>query len=548
MSDIFISYAREDRQPAEALAAAFTSLGWSVWWDTTIRAGMTFDKVINAELANTRCVIVLWSNVSVKSDWVRAEAYEGSTREILVPVIIESGVNIPLPFGLIQTADLVHWNGAAAASAFQVLAGDVSHLLGPPPILEAQRKAEAEAKRKVDEPGTLRRRAGDAVNPDAGEKKQSTLDVPANPPTTKPAVPKRQGKPKGATSPPANKPTEPSPTNGPTKAKTDVAEWRIASQGAVFSKTGAQQSKAKSNPGGKPQPSRKLGTPYKAPFATGFRHEAGNRAIWITGAVVLVIVVLLAIGVPMMSPAKEDHGSAPSVPAVAPADTLSAVRDLVDDDFRSKRVLWTGTEANGLCRADYADSGGYVIENRQRSEICPIWHQKPSNASGHYYPGVELGLWPRGELGGRLRIEVTLTKLGGHTPSDASLRFGSWDNLYAFVIGDDGLYHIDRYRAKEGWTEIREDTTAAIRKGENVANRLTLDVHGRNVTSHINGEQVNSINVDKEITGGVGFTVNVARLADWIDFHYPFSDRPFTNSNGPPLRVRFDHLHVSVLP
>jgi hypothetical protein len=33
MSDIFISYAREDRPRVERLAAALEQCGWSVWWD-----------------------------------------------------------------------------------------------------------------------------------------------------------------------------------------------------------------------------------------------------------------------------------------------------------------------------------------------------------------------------------------------------------------------------------------------------------------------------------------------------------------------------------
>ena len=37
MSDIFISYAREDRPRVEHLAAAFEQRGWAVWWDPDIR-------------------------------------------------------------------------------------------------------------------------------------------------------------------------------------------------------------------------------------------------------------------------------------------------------------------------------------------------------------------------------------------------------------------------------------------------------------------------------------------------------------------------------
>ncbi|MDQ3115900.1 MAG: toll/interleukin-1 receptor domain-containing protein [Verrucomicrobiota bacterium] len=46
MSDIFISYAREDREKAQAIAAVFQEQGWSVWWDRSIPPGRTFDQVI----------------------------------------------------------------------------------------------------------------------------------------------------------------------------------------------------------------------------------------------------------------------------------------------------------------------------------------------------------------------------------------------------------------------------------------------------------------------------------------------------------------------
>ncbi len=39
MSDIFISYAREDREIAGRLAGALEAAGWSVWWDSKLRAG-----------------------------------------------------------------------------------------------------------------------------------------------------------------------------------------------------------------------------------------------------------------------------------------------------------------------------------------------------------------------------------------------------------------------------------------------------------------------------------------------------------------------------
>ena len=82
MHDIFISYASEDRPRVKPLVDALQQKGWSVWWDRTIRAGRTFDRVIEAALDDARCVIVLWSQTSVESDWVRTEAEEAKRRGV----------------------------------------------------------------------------------------------------------------------------------------------------------------------------------------------------------------------------------------------------------------------------------------------------------------------------------------------------------------------------------------------------------------------------------------------------------------------------------
>ena len=41
MSDIFLSYASDDRSRARSLAEALEAQGWSVWWDRIIPAGRT---------------------------------------------------------------------------------------------------------------------------------------------------------------------------------------------------------------------------------------------------------------------------------------------------------------------------------------------------------------------------------------------------------------------------------------------------------------------------------------------------------------------------
>ena len=128
MSDIFISYAREDRPRAETLARALEATGWSVWWDRSIPAGRSFPQVIQEETAKARCVLVLWSEFSVAKEWVIEEASEAKKRGILVPIQIDR-VGPPLGFRLLQARDLVAWNGAATAPSFQSLRTDISAMI-----------------------------------------------------------------------------------------------------------------------------------------------------------------------------------------------------------------------------------------------------------------------------------------------------------------------------------------------------------------------------------------------------------------------------------
>ena len=58
MSDIFIGYAREDRDKAKTFAELFQQQDSSVWWDRNIPPGRSFDE---EALGAAKCVMVLWS-------------------------------------------------------------------------------------------------------------------------------------------------------------------------------------------------------------------------------------------------------------------------------------------------------------------------------------------------------------------------------------------------------------------------------------------------------------------------------------------------------
>jgi hypothetical protein len=132
MADIFISYARENKDTARRLADALEAFGWSAWWDAEIPPGETWDEMIERELTAARVAVVLWSAASVKKRWVKTEASLALDIGKLVPALIES-VQPPIAFRPIQAAMLVGWQGETDHEGFRQLVGSIERLAGPPP-------------------------------------------------------------------------------------------------------------------------------------------------------------------------------------------------------------------------------------------------------------------------------------------------------------------------------------------------------------------------------------------------------------------------------
>jgi cellulose biosynthesis protein BcsQ len=129
--EIYISHVREDRAISQKLATALEERGWSVFWNLQLRAGERFDDVIERELSLAKCVIVLWSERSVQSDYVRDEATYALELNKLVPVII-GNVPIPFRFKRFHTLDLRDWDGSTQSPKFRRLEEDISALVRQP--------------------------------------------------------------------------------------------------------------------------------------------------------------------------------------------------------------------------------------------------------------------------------------------------------------------------------------------------------------------------------------------------------------------------------
>ena len=122
MADVFISYAKADRPLALKLAAMLEAEGWKTWWDTSLIPGDDFRNEIMTELGRARAVIVIWTDASVKSDWVRSEAGRAQADRKLIPVKLAhlTYKDLPPPFDVLHTENVGEEDKIRAAVVAQL--------------------------------------------------------------------------------------------------------------------------------------------------------------------------------------------------------------------------------------------------------------------------------------------------------------------------------------------------------------------------------------------------------------------------------------------
>ena len=152
MSDIFISYRKDDVDQANVLQGALKEFGWSIWWDHEIATGQVYDEVITSELYSAKCIIVLWTKKSVSSEWIKDEAQVGADRKVLFPIIMDD-VEIPMAFRRFQTANLSDWDGSNEHPVFKDLVRHIGNLIDADHSKEAvpDRDGTGQHKKKVQE-------------------------------------------------------------------------------------------------------------------------------------------------------------------------------------------------------------------------------------------------------------------------------------------------------------------------------------------------------------------------------------------------------------
>lgn len=128
VSEVFISYKREDRAQVEPLHALLLDLDVPCWFDAGLEVGVAWERRIFEKLEAAPAVIVCWTFGAVSSPWVNREAMFGLERKMLVPVLLKPCVPAP-PFQSLQSADLTDWNAAPDHPEVQKMLETLEHLL-----------------------------------------------------------------------------------------------------------------------------------------------------------------------------------------------------------------------------------------------------------------------------------------------------------------------------------------------------------------------------------------------------------------------------------
>lgn len=161
MTEIFISYKREERADAERIARALSACGYTVWWDAEMSPGEEYRQRTLEVLRTCKAAIVMWSQQSVRSGWVLDEAQRAKDRGVLVPVMIDPvNDDLPLGFGQLHTHTLIGWDGEVGHALFKPVITALDRLAG-----KRRRSAPASAKGAAGSDAEEGAR-GDNLNPD----------------------------------------------------------------------------------------------------------------------------------------------------------------------------------------------------------------------------------------------------------------------------------------------------------------------------------------------------------------------------------------------
>ena len=109
MTDVYIAYAREDRESVRRLSEMLGFEGWDVWMDPS-EPSTENRAAVDLKLGSAGAILVVWSGYSRGSEYVRSEAATGLYKNKLIQVRIDSATP-PRPFDQVEVLDIGRWSG-----------------------------------------------------------------------------------------------------------------------------------------------------------------------------------------------------------------------------------------------------------------------------------------------------------------------------------------------------------------------------------------------------------------------------------------------------
>lgn len=110
MSDVVVSFGRDDRGRAAKLVALLEANGYECWWRGALPDGPISEGDVRKAVQQGRVCLVLWSGSASQSDWVAKEiswAPYGSLRVAL----LSSTVQEPPPGDDAKPVQMYGWDG-----------------------------------------------------------------------------------------------------------------------------------------------------------------------------------------------------------------------------------------------------------------------------------------------------------------------------------------------------------------------------------------------------------------------------------------------------
>ncbi len=109
MTDVYVAYARQDRDRLRVVGELLRREGWDSWMDPA-EPKPDLSPIADLKLGWSKAVLVLWSDSARRSEYVRSEAATGLYKNKLIQARID-GEAPPRPFDELDAVDLSKWNG-----------------------------------------------------------------------------------------------------------------------------------------------------------------------------------------------------------------------------------------------------------------------------------------------------------------------------------------------------------------------------------------------------------------------------------------------------